>query len=249
MAVKLTFYGSMALLIERSDGYKILIDPYLTDNPQTDAQPQQFYDVDLILLTHAAYDHFGDTVDIMAHSQARLMCGYDCKGMVQEQLNLPKDRFINALYGDEEHFGMTTVRCVPAFHHSTRTFDGVRVYAPPFGYVVEIEPGAVLYHTGDTCLSAEMELIGRIYQPDILCVAISRVAMVHGCVMTPREAAFAAHYTGAKLAIPGHYPPEQQAQLLDEFRTHMRTLAPHCTVLDARNRTIVYEPARAAYEQ
>lgn len=246
MAVKLTYYGGMALHIERSDGFKIFIDPYLTGNPFTRVTPDRFYDTDLILITHAAFDHFGDAPDILAHSQARLLCGGEVRKLVAEQISLDPDRYIGTLYGGEHRFGPTTVRTVTAFHHSNRVVDGLDLYAPPFGYVVEIEPGAVLYHTGDTSISAEMELIGKLYHPDILCVAISRIAMQYSCVMTPREAAFAAYFTGAKLAIPGHYAPEE-THLLDEFHTHMHTLAPACTVLDARERTICYQPARAAY--
>ena len=35
MAVKITYVGGMCVLIERSDGYKILFDPYLTKNKDT----------------------------------------------------------------------------------------------------------------------------------------------------------------------------------------------------------------------
>lgn len=35
MAAKFTFYGGMCVLVERSDGKKLLFDPYISDNPQT----------------------------------------------------------------------------------------------------------------------------------------------------------------------------------------------------------------------
>ncbi len=65
MAVKFTYYGGMAVHIERSDGYQILVDPYFTGNPAVNGLPKEMYDVDLVLVTHAAFDHFGDTADIM----------------------------------------------------------------------------------------------------------------------------------------------------------------------------------------
>ena len=35
MPVKFTFFGAMCVLVERSDGKKLLFDPYISGNPQT----------------------------------------------------------------------------------------------------------------------------------------------------------------------------------------------------------------------
>ena len=42
---KFTFFGAMCVLVERSDGKKFLFDPYITENPQTDAPLEQFLDI------------------------------------------------------------------------------------------------------------------------------------------------------------------------------------------------------------
>ena len=57
MSTKFTYFGGMAVLVERSDGYKILCDPYISKNPATDVDVKELYDVDLVLVTHAAFDH------------------------------------------------------------------------------------------------------------------------------------------------------------------------------------------------
>lgn len=72
---KFTYYGGMALKIERSDGFKIMIDPYIHNSLCQDATPDMFYDVDVLLISHAAFDHFGETVDILRHSNATIVCG------------------------------------------------------------------------------------------------------------------------------------------------------------------------------
>ena len=51
MAAKFSYIGGMCVLVERSDGFKILFDPYLSKNKDTNRKPSEFYDVDLILVT------------------------------------------------------------------------------------------------------------------------------------------------------------------------------------------------------
>ena len=45
MSTKFTYFGGMAVLVERSDGYKILCDPYISKNPATDVDVKELYDV------------------------------------------------------------------------------------------------------------------------------------------------------------------------------------------------------------
>ena len=61
MGVRFTYYGGMCFLVERSDGYKALFDPYFNENKHTEKCASDFYDVDAILVSHHAFDHYGDT--------------------------------------------------------------------------------------------------------------------------------------------------------------------------------------------
>ena len=45
MATKFTYFGGMCILVERSDGYKILFDPYLSANPATKTTPDEVKDI------------------------------------------------------------------------------------------------------------------------------------------------------------------------------------------------------------
>ena len=75
---KFTFFGAMCVLVERSDGKKFLFDPYITENPQTDAPLEQFLDIDYLFVTHNAGDHFGDADVIMENApKAVLFSGKD----------------------------------------------------------------------------------------------------------------------------------------------------------------------------
>ena len=147
---KFTYYGGMALKIERSDGFKIMIDPYIHNSLCQDATPDMFYDMDVLLISHAAFDHFGETVDILRHSNATIVCGTETWARVRGEADIPESRHINVIYGDGARFGQTEVRFVPAWHGSNVVYHGAAHAYYPFGIIVKLEPGVSLYHTGDT---------------------------------------------------------------------------------------------------
>src|SRR5579871_4831376 len=66
---RFTYLGHATVLVETPGGKRILIDPWLTDNP---ACPDEWKDparlgaVDLILLTHLHNDHTGDAQAVIA---------------------------------------------------------------------------------------------------------------------------------------------------------------------------------------
>jgi len=66
--------------------------------------------------------------------------------------------------------------------------------------VLELENGTTLYFAGDTCVFGDMQLIGRIYKPDVAVLPIG-----DHYTMSPKEAAVALELLGAKRCIPCHY--------------------------------------------
>jgi L-ascorbate metabolism protein UlaG (beta-lactamase superfamily) len=70
----------------------------------------------------------------------------------------------------------------------------------PCGIVVEVENGTKLYFAGDTCVFGDMQLIGRIYSPDVAILPIG-----DHYTMGPREAAVALELLGVNHCVPCHY--------------------------------------------
>ena len=237
---KFTYYGGMAVLAERSDGYKILFDPYIRNSLCKDAAPEMFYDVDLLVLTHAAFDHFGETVDILEHSQASILCGTETWAKVRAEADIPESRHFNVIYGDGEKFGPTAIRAVPAWHGSNVMYHGVSHAYYPFGMVAMIEPGVSFYHTGDTCLFSDIKLIRELYRPRVMMPCISTSDPKYGSIMSPSEAAQAVRWVGPDLVIPGHYYAGDPA--VEEFKLHMRSFAPESTVFWEVGRPVEYLP-------
>ena len=244
MSAKFTYYGGMAVKIERYDGYKILVDPYINNNPHTSMCAHDFYDMDLILSTHAANDHFGDCAEIFMNSKALLMAGRACKKRLVDANAMDETRYINTVYGDIRRFGCTTVRTVYAAHGSiVNDPNNSNFYsAPPFGFIIEIEPNVVYYHAGDTALYGDMRLIRELYHPDIMAVGIDRIRLDASCEMTSREAAYAVSWAGAHVVIPTHYAPKSTAP--KEFVRHLETVAPHVIVKSEIEKAFTYVPFR-----
>src|SRR5262249_39845183 len=84
-----------------------------------------------------------------------------------------------------------------AFHSSS--LDGVYT-GEPAGLVIEVESGFKLYFAGDTNVFGDMQLIGRIYEPDIAVLPIG-----DHYTMGPQEAAVELELLGVKRCAPCHW--------------------------------------------
>ncbi len=245
MGTKFTFYGAMCVLVERSDGKKLLFDPYISENPQTSVSPEIFNDIDYLFVTHNAGDHFGDAGTIMANApKAILISGKDVNRHVQQTVKLPRERWFGTIYGDRRELDDVTVyHTVNAIHRSKETTNGAEASHPAFGFIVEVEPGVTYYHVGDTCLFGDMKMYRELYHPNVMTVGISSFKKPYPpCEMPPREAAYAVSYVGPDVVIPTHYPVGSDAP--EEFQAHMQTLAPQVMIKGDIEKTFVYHPFR-----
>ena len=242
---KFTYYGGMALKIERSDGFKIMIDPYIHNSLCQDATPDMFYDVDVLLISHAAFDHFGETVDILRHSNATIVCGTETWARVRGEADIPESRHINVIYGDGARFGQPEVRFVPAWHGSNVVYHGAAHAYYPFGIIVKLEPDVSLYHTGDTSIFSDIKLIRELYRPNIMMPCISTIDVKYGSIMSPVEAAQAIRWVGPDLVIPGHYYQGDPA--VEEFKVHMRSFNPESEVFWEVGKPVEFLPRTIVY--
>ncbi|MCK4517008.1 MAG: MBL fold metallo-hydrolase, partial [Spirochaetaceae bacterium] len=81
MPITIRFLGTAAFEIVTVDGKRILVDPYLDENPVSPIKVADLDHLDLLLVTHAAYDHLGDTEAILGRfPQLPVICGADVRG-------------------------------------------------------------------------------------------------------------------------------------------------------------------------
>ena len=89
--------------------------------------------------------------------------------------------------------------------------------------MIEFENGLKLYAAGDTAVFSDMQLIGRIYRPDVAVLPIG-----DHFTMSPAEAAVALELLGVRRCIPGHYAT---FPLLTGSPDELRSLAPDVEVI------------------
>ncbi len=194
MAVPLTWLGHASFRLDTSSGTRVYVDPFLTGNPSCPEAEQEPERVDLIALTHGHGDHVGDTVALAKKHGCAVVAPVELAGWLEAQ-GVEDTR--NPNKGGTVGFDGVKLTFTDA-HHSSSTPDGA--YAgEPCGIVLEAD-GSKIYFAGDTCVFGDMQLIGRIYEPDVAVLPIG-----DHFTMGPREAAVALELLGVKRCVPCHY--------------------------------------------
>ena len=184
------FLGHAAFTL--SDGNAtVLIDPFLTGNPQAAVQASELSPT-TILLTHGPVDKVGDTVEIAKRAGAPVMATTELAGELEED----GVEVINANYGGSHTFDWGWARFTPAWHDSSTP---AGKHNSPAGIVVRIG-GTTVFHAGDTCLFSDLQLVGRRDPIDVAIVPIGG-----HFTMDRHDAVTAADFIGAKTIIPCHY--------------------------------------------
>lgn len=167
----------------------MLFDPFFTGNTKADITEKEVF-CDMILLTHAHDDHFGDAISIAQRTESVVIA-------IPEVLALFPEEGIHShgmnLGGTvETPYGHITM--VPAMH-SSGVAGGVAC-----GYVISFTDGPTVYYAGDTALFGDMKLIGESFHIDYAILPIG-----DNYTMGPSDAIRAAQMLHAKTVIPIHY--------------------------------------------
>ncbi|WP_457637422.1 metal-dependent hydrolase [Oceanithermus sp.] len=195
--VKVTFLGHAAVLVEGSQT-TLVIDPFLSDNPMATIGPEAI-SPDLVVLTHAHGDHWGDTL-ALAQKGALVVSTYEIA--VYAEKHGAKAFPMNI--GGRYEFAGGWLKFYPAWHSSS--FPDGSYGGMPMGVVIEID-GKKLYHAGDTAYFSDMKLIGD----EGLDLAI--VPIGDTFTMGPDDALKALELLRPKQVLPIHYntfPPIKQ---------------------------------------
>ncbi|MCC7103655.1 MAG: metal-dependent hydrolase [Chloroflexi bacterium] len=207
MSVELLYVGFSCLKLTSEGGVNILIDPWLSSNPACSMTIPELGRIDVLLVSHAAHDHFGDGLQVMQQTNARLIAGKEVVFYCQKK-GIAPERMRSVPYGAITRVGDVEVRAVKAEHGSSIELDGTLISGPPLGFMVGFDSGEKLYFSGDTALFGDMKLLGELHKPNIACFGIGSARPGGVIEMTPEEAVIAARFMGAKTVFPIHYLPD-----------------------------------------
>jgi len=191
--MKITYLGHSCFSIENNK-VNIIIDPFYDEDRFS---PKPTY----VVITHAHDDHFG---------HAEKLCNKGVKFISSfEVCNYAESKGIKNVHhmhiGGYVDFEGFKLKFVPAFHSSS--VGGINNVGVATGVIINID-GKILYHSGDTGLFGDMELIGKRHQLDIAFLPIGG-----NFTMDVDDALYAVGLLKPKMVVPMHYntfPPIEQ---------------------------------------
>jgi L-ascorbate metabolism protein UlaG (beta-lactamase superfamily) len=195
--MRIQWLGHSAFHIVTDNKLQILIDPFIRENPACPVSLEDL-EVDIICVTHGHNDHFGDTVEIAERNKALIICNHEHSVYLQEQ---DLETLGMNIGGTSSTQGIRATM-VNANHSSDMDFlQGIGPGGSSCGYILELENGRRIYHSGDTGLFGDMlKVIRDVYQPHIALLPIG-----DRYTMGLKEASLAAQWIGPEILIPMHY--------------------------------------------
>jgi L-ascorbate metabolism protein UlaG (beta-lactamase superfamily) len=189
----------------------------------------------LILVTHSAIDHLGETEAIAKQTGAIVVCGQEVKIYLASR-GVPASQIVTTTWGialEVEGIRIQPVEC----HHWSHLMmpDGSMLTGVPMGFVVYVDPGVRFYHYGDTALFSDLKLIGQLYRPTVGAIGIANPdvskldiegpakgpARMLSAEMSPREGVLASQWLGIQTVLPCHYS-DPNDPLVREFISLMK---------------------------
>jgi L-ascorbate metabolism protein UlaG (beta-lactamase superfamily) len=193
---KLIFHGHACVELLGDEGTRILIDPFLSENPLADVGPDHFDRLDYLLLTHGHFDHVADAWEILRRTDATLIATFEIVAYAQEKQGAKNAHPLHIGGGWDFPFGR--VKLTTAIHGGLVAGDGAEGYTTcPAGILLSID-GHRVHHAGDTALTLDMTLLKG--QVDTALLPIG-----DNFTMGPEDAARAVEMIEPSTVIPIHY--------------------------------------------
>jgi L-ascorbate metabolism protein UlaG (beta-lactamase superfamily) len=194
---RLTWIGHGTVLLE-TGGKRVLIDPWVMNNPACPDDLKDCGPVNVMLITHGHDDHITDAIELARSTGAQIVAILETAKWLRSK---GLDNVTEMNKGGSVEVAGCRVHMTHAIH-SCGIADGDRVVygGEAAGYVIELPDGYRIYHSGDTAVFSDMALIGKLLEPDLAILPIG-----DHYTMGPRSAAEAVRMLGVKTVLPIHW--------------------------------------------
>jgi L-ascorbate metabolism protein UlaG (beta-lactamase superfamily) len=188
-----TFLGHACVAL--TDGtHKMIIDPFLTDNPQASMSADKV-ECEYILLTHGHGDHVGDTFAIAKRTGATVIANFELANLCAKNGAEIHPMHIGGGYD----FKFGRVKLTNALHGGGFGEHADTYTGPATGLLVTLD-GKTVYHAGDTGLFSDMKLIGESVDIDVAFLPIG-----DNFTMGIEDAVKAVDFLRPRKVVPMHY--------------------------------------------
>jgi L-ascorbate metabolism protein UlaG (beta-lactamase superfamily) len=233
-STRIRFFGVAAYEVVTRGGKRVLLDPFLSGNPGAPVTYDSFDKVDLVIVSHAARDHLGDTEAIARRYGCPVVCGGEVRAYLKAK-GIPASQIMVTTWGIKIEVAGLVVQPLECHHWSQIEMpDGAFASGVPMAFILYADEGVRFYHYGDTAIFSDLKLQGELYRPTIGCVGIANPQELLQALnlpgrlltseMSPYEGALAAQWLGLETVLPCHYinPDDQDVR---DFEKELAKLA------------------------
>ena len=188
----ITYHGHSAFQIDWQE-WSILIDPFITGNPQATVAAEALQPSHIIV-THGHGDHLGDTIEIAKRTGAQVITTYEVANYVKGK-GAEDVVDLGVGGGRDVPFGRVTFTIA---HHGSSAPDGTYMGAAA-GVIIEIGEMEI-YHAGDTALTYDMKLLAELHD-----IRLAMLPIGDNYTMGIRQAIKAVEFIDPDIVVPMHF--------------------------------------------